>query len=215
MNSLDRALHHIDKLGGPPDRSIAVNEIKCAALTCRYPLESFLAKIRKYEKTLGLGKNGGSLQSVGHRLLWTLGTKEEVNTLQKYLNVHVGAINVMLAAEGLEQLEVASSKADETRAVMEGHMERSSMELKSFRGDINAQSIAIQENNSVLRQLFQMVGGEVAAPLQSLAEVVAKILYVETCTSCLQLHCHTHMLSHSKHIYATDLHHRPRTTRKC
>lgn len=92
---------------------------------------------------------------------------------------------MMLARKGLEKLEVASSKAAETRAAMEDYMERPSMELKSFRGDNDAQSLAIQENKSVLSELFRVVSGEVAAPLRSLSEVVARVWYVIPCTSCL------------------------------
>ena len=92
---------------------------------------------------------------------------------------------MMLATKGLETLEVASSKAAETRAAMEGCMERSSMELKSIRGDVDAQSLAIQETKSVLSKLFRMVSGEVGAPLRSLIEVVARVWYVNPCTSCL------------------------------
>lgn len=156
-----------------------MDEIKCAALTCRYPLESFLVKIRKYEKTLGLGKTGGSLKSVGHRLCWAFGTKEEVDRLRNYLNIHVGTINMMLATKGLGQMEVASSKANDTQAAMKDHIERSSMEFNSFRGDIHAQSLAIQENRSIMSKLLQVVGGEVAAPLRSLSDIVTKVWYVK------------------------------------
>ena len=92
---------------------------------------------------------------------------------------------MMLATKGLEKLEVASSEAAETRAAMEAYMERSSLELKRICGDIDAQSLAIQENKSVPSKLFRMVSGEVAAPLRLLSEVVARVWYVIPSTSCL------------------------------
>jgi hypothetical protein len=44
LDSLDKALKHVDRLKNP-----TADSIKCSALTCRYPLEDFLNKNPKVQ----------------------------------------------------------------------------------------------------------------------------------------------------------------------
>ena len=175
MYSLKRALIQVDKLKGRGDQAIAIDQIKCAALTCRYPLEGFLAKIQKYEKSLGLGKSVGRIKDAGRKLQYAFGKKDEADTLRNYLNIHIGIINMLLVTQGLEMLDVASEQTDKNQEELRDRIEGSSRELRVVKGNVEAQTLAVRENNSLIRKLFWMVSGEVAAPLKSLGQTVAKV----------------------------------------
>lgn len=165
----------MDKLKGRGDQAIAIDQIKCAALTCRYPLEEFLAKIQKYEKSLGLGKSVGKIKDAGRKIHYAFGKKDEANTLRYYLNIHIGTINMLLVQQGLEMLDVTSEKTDKIQEELRDSIEVSSRELREVRGNVEAQTLAVRENKSIIQKLFWMVSGEIAAPLKSLGQTVAKV----------------------------------------
>lgn len=165
----------MDKLKGRGDQAIAVDQIKCAALTCRHPLEEFLAKIERYEKSLGLGQSLGKIKDAGRKIQYAFGRKDEASVLRDYLNIHIGIINMLLVGQGLEMLEVASEQTEKNQEELRGRIESSSRELREVRGNVEAQALAVRENNSIIQKLFWMVSGEIAAPLRALSQTVAKV----------------------------------------
>ena len=165
----------MDKLKGRSDQAIAVDQIKCAALTCRYPLEAFLAKIEKYEESLGLEKSVGKIKDASRKVQYALGKKDEAGKLRSYLNIHIGTINMLLVRQGLEMLEVASEQTRKNQEELRDGIEASSKELREMRGNAEAQAFAVRENTSLIQKLFWMVSGEVAAPLKSMIQTVAKV----------------------------------------
>ena len=175
MSSLDSALTQVDKLKGQGDQAIAIAKIKCAALICRHPLEEFLAKINKYEKSLGLGNSDGKIKDAGRKLQYAFRKKDEVSKLRNYLTIHIGTINVLLLQQGLEKLDVASEMTDKNQEELRNRMKDSSKELGEVRGNLEAQALAIRENRSMIQKLFWMISGDVAAPLKSLSQTVAKV----------------------------------------
>lgn len=175
MCSLKRALIQVDKLKGRGDQTFAIDQIKCAALTCRYPLEEFLAKIQKHEKSLGLAKSIGKIRDAGMKVQYAFGKKDEANTLRSYLSIHIGTINMLLVRQGLEMLDVASEQMDKIQEELRDIVEGSSRELREVRGNVEAQTLAVRENKAITQKLFWTVIGEIAAPLRSLGQTVAKV----------------------------------------
>ena len=165
----------MDKLKGRSDQAIAVGQIKCAALTCRYSLEAFLAKIQIYEESLGLGKSVGKFKDAARKVQYALGKKDEAGKLRNYLNIHIGIINELLVLQGLEMLDVASEQTSKNQEELRDRIKASSEEVGEVRGNIEAQALAVRENTSLIQKLFWMVSGEVAAPLRSLSQTVAKV----------------------------------------
>lgn len=164
----------MDKLKGRGDQAIAIDQIKCAALTCEDQLKDFLAKIQKYERSLGIGKSVSKIKDAGRKVQYAFGKKDEANTLRNYLNIHIGTINMLLVRQGLQMLEVASEQTDKNKEELKERIEDSSRELREVRGNVEAQSLAVRENNSIIQKLFWMVSGEIAAPLRSLSQTVTK-----------------------------------------
>ena len=165
----------MDKLKGCSDQAIAIGQIKCAALTCRYPLEDFLARIQRYEESLGLGKSVGKIKDTGRKIQYALGKKDEAGSLRNYLNIHIGTINMLLVRQGLDMLDIASEQTSKNQEELRDKIEASSQELGEIRGNVEAQALAVRENTSLIKKLFWMVSGEVATPLKSLSQTVAKV----------------------------------------
>ena len=165
----------MDKLKGRSDQAIAIGQIKCAALTCRYPLEAFLAKIQRYEGSLGLGKSVGKIKDAGRKVQYAFGKQNEAGKLRTYLDIHIGTINMLLVRQGLEMLDVASEQTSKNQEELRDRIDASSKELGEIRGNVETQALAVRENTSLIQKLFWMVSGEVAAPLKSLSQTVAKV----------------------------------------
>lgn len=54
-------------------------------------------------------------------------------------------------------------------------IDSSTGELKEVKGSVQSQTLALRENNSILRKLLWMVNGEIVAPLKSLTQTVTNI----------------------------------------
>lgn len=111
LEPLDRALKSLDKLKPIGSSPTAVDSIKCAALSCRVPLEQFLNKIHKYEPTLGPQVSSSSIASSSkaaiRKIKW-LSKADDIDRLRKYFDVHLGTINILLLEHGLQALDVTS-----------------------------------------------------------------------------------------------------------
>ena len=175
MYSLNRALNQVDKLKGRGDQAIAIDQIKFAALTCRSPIEGFLAKTQKYEKSLGLGKSINKIRDTGRKVQYTLEKKDEANKLRHYLILHIGTINMLMLQNGLERLDVASEQNRRNQEEIKDKFESCSRELKEVKGNVEAQVLAVRENKSIIYKLFWMVNDEIVAPLKTLSQTVAKV----------------------------------------
>ena len=165
----------MDKLKGRGDQAIAIEQIKCVALSCRVPLEEFLAKVQKYEKSLGLGKSVGKIKDAGRKVQYAFKKKDEANALRSKLGILIGTINMLLAWQGLEKLHLDSEQRDRDQEELRDMIEGWSRGLREVRGNVEAQALAVRENNSIIRKLFWMVSGEIAAPLKSLSQTVANV----------------------------------------
>jgi hypothetical protein len=88
LECLEQALRHLDQLQQSPasTSSVDLDSIKYAALSCRRPLEQFLGKIRKYDRSLGIWGKNGVIKTATDKLKWGFCQKEEVGKLQAYLN---------------------------------------------------------------------------------------------------------------------------------
>lgn len=100
---------------------------------------------------------------------------DEADRLRNYLNIHIGTINMLLVRHGLELLDLSSEQIYKNHQELRDGIEDSSRDLREVRGNVEAQALAFKENNSLIQKLFGMVSGEIAAPLNSLSQTVAKV----------------------------------------
>ena len=193
LECLRRALQHLDMLQSRDSSSTSESlaSIKHAALSCRFPLEEFLSKIKKYDKYLGVQGKKNDVKGIVKRLEWSFGVgrPDEIAKLQSYLNVHVGTINILLAEYGLEMLDVSGRKAEVGYLRIDERLEVTRKTVEGFRENVAAQTSAVNANNSLLTKLYQMVSGELSCTWTSLANMVAKVWYVQYMEVYLVLSC--------------------------
>ncbi|KAF1357596.1 hypothetical protein EJ07DRAFT_128187 [Lizonia empirigonia] len=175
FQSLDAALRHLDQLESNATNATTLVSIKCAALSCRHPLEEFLVKIRKYETSLGPWSQSSTIKTAATKLRWTFGHNEDVKRLQTYLNVHMGTINMLLAEYGLERMHVNDEKAASTAQQVRIQAENTHSLLENVRRDFTGQALLLRRVHSTLGGLYQLVCGDMKTSLQHFAQSVNKV----------------------------------------
>ena len=103
LHNLKRALDEIEHLECIPEQIAAVTAVKVAALTCRFPLDQFATKMRKFEclekqETLSRPQRMNLWKL---RLEWGFTMDEEAQRFRTYLMAHVGSLNMRLTTLGM------------------------------------------------------------------------------------------------------------------
>ncbi|KAI1136976.1 hypothetical protein F5Y05DRAFT_414698 [Hypoxylon sp. FL0543] len=177
LECLQATLIHLDKLA-ETGTSQDLAAIKYAALSCRRPLEEFIARIRKYDKSLGTQPGSNVVKRVIDKIKYPLAHKNEVQKLQAYLSVHIGTINILLAEHGLEKMQLASEKTEITQVRTKEWLESTSDLLGRVRTTVASQTDAVLRNMTMLEKVYKILSGELKASLQSFEDAVAKVWYV-------------------------------------
>ena len=182
LGNLQRALQHVDKLKVPlgGDQEPAINAIKCAALMCKHPLAEFLTKIKKYEASLGLGPSRGKISNLETKIRWGLSKKDEALKLRNYLNIHIGSINMMLMAHGLEMLTMAADQSAQDRNDLVKRIEET-------------QSALLQSQQLFLSQFSQTLNINIASQLNSFLDLANHILQSNLQIQDIVLHTQTRL----------------------
>ena len=171
LESLDRALKHVDRLSGP-----TADNIKCAALMCRYPLEEFRRRVTKpYERTLGVRSAAGIAESTKRKLQWTFGKGGDVAKLRDYLSIHIGIINMELLAAGLESLGSPAGSAVCQQGVHR-EMEQSRVALNNLDSRVQNQSSLVRAIESSVGSLLGIIRNDVLSSLKELLQAATNIL---------------------------------------
>ena len=165
----------MEKLKGQGDQAIAIEQIRCIALSCSLPLEQFLAKIQKFEKSLGVGKSAGRLKDAGRKVQYAFGSRDEVNGIRIYLSRHIEIINMRIGLLGLELLDVASETIDRNQEELRNSIIKSDRELMEVKSMVETLALASRENVSVLKKLFWVITAEIVAPLKSLSHTATSV----------------------------------------
>jgi hypothetical protein len=97
LEALGRALNHVSALEPSTSNVSHVNAIRGLALSCRLPLQEYLAKIQKYEPSMGAFAPKHSLRGARHKVKWGIFITEEVKNLRVLIVAKVVSINLLLA----------------------------------------------------------------------------------------------------------------------
>jgi hypothetical protein len=176
FDSLHTALRSLDQLENKtstPNKSL--DSIKCAALSCRYPLEDFLAKVKKYEASLGQWRLSYTGKSVTDKLRWTFGEKDDIRRLQTYLHVHIGTINMLLLRHGLQRMDIQEKKTDEEALQVRQQLDSTNTAVKDVVKSSASQYLMLNAMQSMLGSLCRVVSGEVQATLRQVSQVVNRV----------------------------------------
>lgn len=100
LESLERALSRLYTLKPAEHELVHLDAIRAAATTCKRPLESFLARIEKFEKRLGAqNANDNHFKGAGRRIHFNVAFEEDVKELRTTLASHVLTINTLLITQ--------------------------------------------------------------------------------------------------------------------
>ena len=173
LECLQKALVHLDRLQ-PQSESRNVDSIKYAALSCKRPLEEFLAKLRRYEASLGPRATAGSSWKAPIDKVRFMATQsDEIRKMQSYLSVHVGTLNILLAEHGLETMNLAQEKAAADQVDIRDRIETTKGVLVQVRDSVTRQAAAVYKTAALLEKLYNMVSGEIRVSWKALEGMVA------------------------------------------
>jgi hypothetical protein len=172
FQSLYAALHHLDQLEIRASDPSKVQMIKCAALSCRYPLEHFLAKMRKYEASLGPWCQSKVCKTATDKLRWTFGEKHEIRQIQTHLNIHIGTINMMLTEHGLERMDLQERRSEANALQIRHDLEKTHRRLGDIQKDFTGQVVVLRTMHTMLGNLCSMISREMKTTLKQLFQAV-------------------------------------------
>ncbi|KAI9668028.1 MAG: hypothetical protein M1821_000848 [Bathelium mastoideum] len=176
LELLHNALGHLDRLHCDEHASSkTLDSIKYTALSCRRPLEDFLAKIKQYDGSLGVEAKPSLFRNTADKLRFAFGHKNEAQRLQNYLSIHIGTLNILLAEHGLEKMDVAIGNAEADRLHIRKRLENTHSIIERIGNSMAAQALLVQTVNSKITQLLNMIAGDLKSSWTSLCNTVAKV----------------------------------------
>ena len=108
LEALDRALNQIYSIRPGLHELKRLNGVRALATTCQIPLQQFLTKIQKFNKSLGPWNCRRSrLDGFARGAQWSLMWKEEVNKLRSTLTPKLRNILILLTSQIVESLAKA------------------------------------------------------------------------------------------------------------
>lgn len=97
---LDRALLEVDLLSRTCNTTVELNALcETARQTvekCRYSVESFLKKIKKYGPNLSESGSGNILRDAPMKIRWQISQKDEVTRFRAEISAYSASINMLL-----------------------------------------------------------------------------------------------------------------------
>jgi len=163
LHGLQRALEELEHLQPGPCQEVAVNSVKAAALMCRYPLEEFQAKLKRYQllSKHEHHKKRDAVDCCVRKVQWNLSMPDEVQKLRAYIAAHVGSLNMRLLTVGLTTMTVFQREASERDGLIQN--------------ELIDQVRIVSENTAKVGTLYTLVTSQIVPQLQSLAGLVAKV----------------------------------------
>ncbi|CAD6591630.1 MAG: hypothetical protein ASARMPREDX12_005284 [Alectoria sarmentosa] len=110
LESLERALSRLYTLKPAERELVHLEAIRATASACKRPLESFLAKIEKFDKRLGTqNAKNSQFKGAGRRLQFNVAYEEDIKELRTTLASHVSKINLLLMTQILDSITTAET----------------------------------------------------------------------------------------------------------
>jgi len=100
LEALDRALKQLQCIRPAEHELRGLEAIRALALTCQRPLEEFLAKIEKFNGSLGSwNASSNGFRGIQRRLQWSLKYKDDVVLLRSKLAPNISTITILLMTQ--------------------------------------------------------------------------------------------------------------------
>lgn len=164
LHGLQRALDELEHLKPRPGQEIAVNSVKVASLLCRYPLEEFQAKMKRYQLLSNLGppKKLDAVEGWARKVQWNVSMPDKAQKLRAYIAAHVGSLTMRLFTLGLTTMTMAKKEASEQDCLLQK--------------GLKIQMTLVTENIAKVETLYSLVTSQVVPQLQNLVGLAGKVL---------------------------------------
>lgn len=173
--ALDGVLRALDKLQAAGDAARSLDAMKCAALTCRVPLQRFLNKINKLDSVLSVRGQSNCLVSAARKLEWRARFKVDAVQLRSYLTIHIGIINTLLLEANLHMTINTSNILNQHQRTFLLRFEELSQQACEITSKVDNQCGLIRNTNDMLATLADALLGSGISALPNLANLVAVI----------------------------------------
>lgn len=102
LEALSRALSKLNDIRPAKHELHQLDAIRAVASACERQLESFLGKISRFEKTLGVyNAKDKRYEGLGRRMQWNVAFADDAKELKAALASHVLTINMLLMSQAL------------------------------------------------------------------------------------------------------------------
>ena len=98
LNGLKRALIYLERLQPNAHNADHINAIRCMAMRCKLPLQTFLDNVEKYEKSLAAGSFRRHGRSDVRKVQWGVFMEKEITKIRGIINAQVLSIELLLGA---------------------------------------------------------------------------------------------------------------------
>jgi hypothetical protein len=96
LQALERVLFQLEALE-PNEANIGhINAVRAMALTCRLPLQDFINKLTRFEKSMGPGISRNALYTFSRKAQWAVAMPDEVTNFRVTIVAKVANIHLLL-----------------------------------------------------------------------------------------------------------------------
>ena len=99
LKGLENVLRHLESLEPNQDNERHVNAVRGMALACQLPLRDFLAKVEKYEASLGPFSSPQWFRGLPQKSKWAVALAEEVEKMRALVAAKTVSISPLLAMD--------------------------------------------------------------------------------------------------------------------
>lgn len=159
---------HTDNISGPGSE-----EVKCAALACHQTVTQFLDCIKKYDKSLGEAHlSSHRLRAAVHKLSFRFTKKEDVKKFKEDMSLRLQCLQLQMGKHQNSKLlhQHTQSAADFTQRLKLTHTD-----IQAVAVGLEAQTTICRENQTILRQLWNMVNQSIVQPITDIVKILFKI----------------------------------------
>ncbi|KAB8339200.1 hypothetical protein FH972_022134 [Carpinus fangiana] len=174
LHGLERALQEVEHLQSPPGQEISIDAVRVAALSCRFVLDQFSVKLKKYA-ALSDGNTTSRLQKWYKGAKWKIEMTQDVENLRAYLAIHTASLNLRLSTHSVANSTLAAQQArDHTRLLHDG-LETAINETRLIQHSLDEHKTVLESSTAAISNLLATISQDTGDRLNDVASKAEKI----------------------------------------
>ncbi|KAI4239517.1 MAG: hypothetical protein LQ349_000277 [Xanthoria aureola] len=161
LENLQRTLQHLASLEPTEDNINHVNAIRGMALACQIPLRDFLAKLSRYETSLGPWASQSFLHKAARKAQWATAFSDDVKNLRALVAAKQISISLLLAAHTSQTVSRLSAKVSQQHFDLQRKTVTNSAKIDQTTSKINAVHVDTERASVVAHQKLDGLSAKV------------------------------------------------------